>query len=362
METITINHGVLTGNKVSELRNESFSEFSYAPFDFEDIAFVMWDDTQKVYYHACIANRFSEDYLLCCTQLEKNIKQLGSFCLTKAALEQKGIALPKLKDMSIHELVCMVSFHFRKAHAALDGIYRDNNVLGMTYLDWEFRWAGLGNRLKATEVKIQKIKEGKIDVDSILQETETFKGQPRTNTNPSAPKSLQVNPAAMPLNGPIAREMVKSEKESARETEQIQKEKERILKHAERLDRQADRMTGGVRLPKLFGLEKEDMAWVKRKNAETLREKAEELDKPGKRDPLPGELTEAEARKILLEDAMKRKDQAALLAIPKEDSDTLHDRWLRYTARVEREAIRSRYGPSADTRKALREKRKKKKK
>ena len=361
MET-TINHGVLTGNKVSELRDETFSEFSNAPLEFEETASALWDGTQKVYYHACTANRFSENYLIYCTQLEKNIKQLGSFCLTKAVLEQKGMAFPKLKYMRIHELVCMTSFHFRKAHAALDGIYRDNNILGMTYLDWEFRWVVLCNRLKATEVKIQKIKEGKINVDSMLEEAETFKGDPRTNAELQKPKSLNINPAALPLNGAIAREMVKSEKESAREAEQIQKEKERMLKQAERLDRQAARMTGGIGLIKPFGLDKEDMALVKRKNAEALRKQAEELNKPREPERIPGGLTEAEARKILIEDAMKRNDQTALLAIPKEDSDTLHDRWLRYTARVEREAIQSRYGPPPETRKALREKRKKKRK
>ena len=166
METTTNNHGVLTGNRVSELRDEAFNEFSNATFEFEDITLALWDDTYKVYYHACTANRFSEDYLIYCNQLEKNIKQLGSFCLTKAVLEQKGIDLPKFKELTIHELICMVSFHFREAHAALEGIYRDNNILRMTYLNWEFRCAGLGNRLKATGIKIQKIKDGKINVDS----------------------------------------------------------------------------------------------------------------------------------------------------------------------------------------------------
>ena len=53
METTATSHGVLTGNKVSELRDEAFSEFSNAPFEFEDTTLALWNDTQKVYYHAC---------------------------------------------------------------------------------------------------------------------------------------------------------------------------------------------------------------------------------------------------------------------------------------------------------------------
>lgn len=367
METITVNHGVLSGNKVSELRNEAFNEFSDAPFEFEGTAVALWGDTQKVYYHACIANRFSEDYLVYCNQLEKNIKQLGSFCLTRAVLEQKGIALPKLKDLTIHELVCMVSFHFRKAHAALDGIYKDNDLLGMTYLNWEFRWVGLGNRLKATEVKIRKIKEGKVNVDSLLQETETFKGEGRTNAELSAPKSLNVNPAAMPINGSVARQMLKEEKAEEKQAAAIRKEKDRLLDLAEKLERKASGLPAPIRPPRPFAPDKEDMKIVNRENAAYLRRKAAALSVPEPNSAqlpeinkaAPGMLTEAEARKRLMDDAMKRKDQAAILSIPMEDSNALHERWEKYVERVEREAKGPPGGPSPETRKALREKRKK---
>ena len=140
--TQTENRGILTAVKASELPDEAWNEFSNAPFEFEDTVLGLWDDTQKSYYHACTANRFSDNYLTLCTQLEKNIRQLGSFCLTKSVLEQKGIDCPKLSDLTIKELVGMVSFHLRKAHAAFEGIYKDNNILGVTYLNWEFRWFG----------------------------------------------------------------------------------------------------------------------------------------------------------------------------------------------------------------------------
>ncbi|MBQ4513760.1 MAG: hypothetical protein II969_12265, partial [Anaerolineaceae bacterium] len=83
--------------------------------------------------------------------------------------------------------------------------------------------------------------------------------------------------------------------------------------------------------------------------------------KPQPAAPEPGYITEAEARKELMDDAMRRKDQEAIMAIPLEDQYILHERWEKYLARIEREAKLSQKGPSPDTRKALREKRKKKK-
>ena len=78
----------------------------------------------------------------------------------------------------------------------------------------------------------------------------------------------------------------------------------------------------------------------------------------------PGELTEAEARKCLMDKAMKEGDQKALMAIPLEDSDTFYQRWLRYVEEEEdanrgRAIASGRAGPSSETRKKLREKRKK---
>ena len=370
MDTLTNCRGVLTGNKVSELHDEAFNEFSDAPFDFETTAHTLWSDTQKVYYHACTANRFSENYLLYCTQLEKNIKQLGSFCLTKAVLEQKGIDLPKLKDMSIHDLVCMVSFHLRKAHAALDGIYQDNNILGITYLNWEIRWAGLGNRLKATEVKIQKIREGKLNVDSMLEQTETFKGAARTNTHLSEPKSLRVNPNAMPIKGSVARDMLKTAKAEEKQAERIRKARERKLETAGRLERQADRLMG-FGPPRAYGPSREGTILMNRESAAQLRKEVEEeirAEREAKLKPEPecppGMISEGEARRILIEKAIKEGDQAAVLAIQQEDGPQFRARWDRYIETLKKEkAIKeaAARGPSQETRKALREKRKKRK-
>ena len=371
--TQTENRGILTRIRASELQDETWNAFSDAPFDFEDTVLDLWGDTQKSYYHACTANRFSEEYLKLSTVLEKNIRQLGSYCLTKSVLEKKGIECTKLSDLSINELVRMVSFHLRKSHAAFEGIYQDNNILGVTYLNWEFRWFDLGNRLKATEVKIQDIKDGKINVDSMLKEAETFKGQERTNTNTNAPKSLRPNPNALPVQGSMARVLLQVERDEEIKAEQIRKERERKIKEAERLERQAYRVLGGFSAPKPFGPDKKELAQAKRVHAQRLREEADGLSDqtPEPQIPKPEAkaeekssgkgIPEEEARRILLEDAIKRNDQDAILAIPREETPELHGRWLRYIARLERDALHSSAGPSADKRKVLREKRKKKK-
>ena len=360
--------GINTNVKAADLPAEEISEFSDAPSEFEHTALLLWDDTKKVYVNACTANRFSENYLMFCDQLEKNIKQLGSYCLTKAVLEQNGMSFPKLSQMTIRELAGMVGFHLRKAHAALEGIYRDNNILGMTYLNWEFRWAGLDNRLRATEVKIQAVKEGKINTESMLKKAETFKDESGTNdkTGSDTVKSLPSHANALPIKGSMARTMLGYEKQAEKREEMIRKEKERLIKEAERCERRiSTRVRGGFQPPKPFGPSKEDWDLINRERAKSLRKQAEALDeiKPEYEPEVlpPGAISEAEARQQLMEDAMKRRDQEALRAIPREDTYALHARWEKYTARIEREALLSRAGPSPDVRKALREKRKKRK-
>ena len=361
--------GILAGMKSTDLPFEALSEFSNAPFEFQNKALLLWKDTQLIYVHACTANRFSGNYLMLCTQLEKNIRQLGSFCLTKAVLEQQGQSFPELSGLSIKELVGMVSFHIRKAHAALEGIYRDNDILGMTYLNWEYRWIGLDNRLRATEVKIEKIKNGEIHLEPVVRQAETFKDVPRTNQNSrkneETAKSLRANANALPFNGAMAGLMGYWEKRREKDAEQKRKERERKLRRAERLEREL-----GM-LPKPFEPDREMTKLNKQMEAEAIRaelkaeeerETEEEINTQAERheepkQQKPGTVSEAEARKILLEDAMKRKDQKAIMAIPLEDTAALHERWVKFTSRAGPRA-----GPADDVRKTLREKRKKKKK
>lgn len=64
------NSGIPARAKVCELCDETFNEFSNAPFEFEITTLELCKDTQSVYCHACIANHFSDNYLLYCKQLE----------------------------------------------------------------------------------------------------------------------------------------------------------------------------------------------------------------------------------------------------------------------------------------------------
>lgn len=189
----TENRGILTDIKAADLPDESLMDFCSAPYEFEETALWVKEDLQRLYYHAGTANRFSEKYLKYLPQLESFIKQAGSYCLTKAVLEQKGYQFPKLADRTIPDLVQMVSFHIRKCHAAIEGLYRDNNMLGFVYLRWELRLIRLGERLKATGVKIQKIIEGRLGADDLMERQETFRGKARSNENGSGlSKSLSI--------------------------------------------------------------------------------------------------------------------------------------------------------------------------
>lgn len=369
------NRGVLTDIKASDLPAEDANSFSNAPLEFEETTCTLWEDTQKAYHHACTANRFSDDYLQLSAVLEKNIRALGSLCLTKAALEQKGKSFPKLDEISIRDLVGMVSFHFRKTHAAFEGIYRDNNFLGITYLNWEFRWSSLNDRLRATEAKIQKIKEGKLDVDAILEENETFRDESGNKNKPAAdkPRSLRANPSALPIKGSMARQMIAAEKVREKQEEQIRRERVRKQRQADRLERELLGTAGIFTPPAIFRPTKEDMAVAKLESLRRLRQELEadqtpeeepKEQKSSEPEPTPPEegIPESEARRILLEEAVQRNDREAIMAIPREDTEALHARWMRHLAEQERAYIESLCcGPSANTRKALREKRKKKK-
>ena len=365
------NRGILTPIKADELPDEPINVFSNAPAEFEERSRILWNGTQKLYYHACKANRFSENYLKYSEELEKNIRQMGSVCITKAALEQKGLEFPGLTELSVEELVRMSSYHLRKANAALEGIYKDNSLLGLSYLKQEFRWDALIGRLQATEVKIQKIRDGKLNADDLLKQDENFRGSPRTTENSSSgiTQRVQVNPSALPIDGAMARKMLSLEKAAEKQAAEVRKEKQRKIRELEKLERKLDR-TPGMYKPSMIELTKEQKRQINESNAEYLRKEIAEMEAkepeektpaPEPRELAPGEISEAEARKILMDDAMKRGDQQALMEIPLEDSAVFYQRWLRWSENLHERNNLPRSGPSNEKRRALREKRKKKK-
>ncbi|MBQ4514920.1 MAG: hypothetical protein II969_18145 [Anaerolineaceae bacterium] len=366
------NRGILTPVRAADLPDEPANVFSNAPAEFEERSRLLWYDTQKLYYHACTANRFSENYLKYSEELEKSVKQMGSVCLTKAALEQKGMEFPNLSELNTEELVRISSYHLRKAHAALEGIYKDNSLLGLSYLKQEFRWSALIGRLEATEVKIQKIKDGKLNADDLFKQDESFRGAQRTNdkSDQESAQRFQVNPSALPIDGSMAKRMISLEKTAQKQAQEARKEKLHKIRELEKLERKLDR-TPGTFKPSMIELKKEDKRWVDEHNAEYLRKEIAKMEAaereeqipteiPETREPVPGEISEAEARKILMDEAMKRGDQQAILEIPLEDSQTFYQRWVRWC-----ESVTKRKnpvpGPSNEKRKALREKRKKNK-
>ena len=355
---------------------------------------MLWKDTQIIFSHACRENRFSENYLKYCAQLEKNIKRVGSLCLTKAVLEQTGESFPKLEDMTIRELAGMTACHLRKCHAALEGLYWDNDLLGMTYLNWEFRWFDLAKRLNATEVKIKKIREGKISYVPMLEPVRPFKNDPKPNGSGLAAKtaSLRINANALPLDTSMGKVMVRAEKvrkaEEKRQNRLIEQLNREMMKDFKPL------MSSGSKIDRLSALhqaassmpatlheavsydpeinqktsfdgnrighgksyagttsENEMIHADKQKNAVNSPESTEKT------------ITEGEARDILIQKAVDEGDKETLDAILSEDTHTFHQRWMRYVEETERQnRTRSsvRAGPSAETRKKLRSKRKKK--
>ena len=365
------NRGILTQIKAAELPDEAINVFSNAPAEFEERSRMLWDDTQKLYYHACKANRFSENYLKYSEELEKSIRQIGSVCITKAALEQKGLEFKNLAELDVEELVRMSSYHLRKAHAALEGIYKDNSLLGLSYLKQEFRWDALISRLQATESKIQKIKDGKLNADDLLKQDENFRGAPRTNENGDngIAQRVQVNPSALPIDGAMARKMLSLEKAEQKQVDAVRKEKLRKIRELEKLERKLDR-TPGMYKPSMIELTREQKRQINESNAEYLRKEIVEMEAkepevktpaPEPKELAPGEIGEAEARKILMDDAMRRGDQQALMEIPLEDAAAFYQRWLRWSEDLRETHNSPRSGPSNEKRRALREKRKKRK-
>lgn len=330
--------GILTDIEASDLPDETLLDFSAAPYTFEESALLVLEDMEKLHYLAGTANRFSDKYLKCLPQLEKYISKAGSFCLTKAVLEQKGFSFPKLENLNTLDLISRVSFHIRKCHAAIDGLYRDNDKLGFVYLQWELRWINLGERLKSTEAKIKKIQSGELKADALLQREDSFRN--RTDAKPEPGREWTkrpfLNPASLPLLTSMASDMLRKE----RNIEKQKQAEERALRKL------------GFCPPPPYTIPVNPVVQPEETEAPQTSPAEEEVPE--------GMITEGEARRILIEEALRYGDQQTVLEIQKEDSGTFMQRWDRHLA--ETDPLRKRAGPSDDVRKKLREKRKKKNK
>ncbi|MBQ6508254.1 MAG: hypothetical protein IJI07_02165 [Flexilinea sp.] len=305
---------------------ESMDEYSDAPLEFEELAGTLWDILNDTYLLSVKYNRHSPTYLKLCSRLEKDIRQVGSLCITKAVLEQKDFRFPKLDGLNIKELYAMVSLHFRKCRRAFQDGCDSGRGYDMEMLDWLCRWALLAERLKATEDRIQKIRSGKINADRLLEREVVFRNEPLRKRPHRAPEEIR-KAASLPVISSFASEMVRRKRNAERQ--RIREERRR-----EKADRKAVA----------------DMAFPAPK-------------------PFPPDTGFRElVRARLLEDAKARGDTEAMQEIPKENSAELGKRWNAYreaahpegaAGRRKKPSVPSRTGPSDEVRKKLREKRKK---
>lgn len=199
---------------------EPLDTLSDPPFEFEKMASALWEDAQTVYLQSAAYNRFSPHYVELLGRLEKIVKQMASFCVTKAVLEKKKYKFPDLEDLKIWNLYCISAFHFRKCHEAFTTLQAKRKGTDLTLLDWEFRWYAVAERLKATENRIRKIKEGKIKIDELLERAETFRSIPAESPvrNIESSKSAAVRAArSYPVIRSFAKGVEDNQKEQERE-------------------------------------------------------------------------------------------------------------------------------------------------
>lgn len=322
--------------------------YNSALLDFEEIAGALWVVINHTHYCASRYNRMSPNYTLLMQHLEKDIRQMGSYCITKVVLEQSGREFPGLEMMDLKELCCMVSLHFRKCCRAYNDIFRETSAQDLNMMGWIFRWAGLFERLKATQDKIDRIKSGKIKIESLLETQNVYKDEPKMRRDRSG---KMVDPQMKVSSMPVMRSYTKEVKQWKKAEEKQERAKLRDAERAKRrLEREIDRKTDYYKpafypplpLPKMPGIG----------------------------------MNEKELRKLLMDEAISRMNMAEAGIIAREPLEKLVERFKKRSGQQpgtlkssavsvqssSRDPIaKNRSGPSDETRKKLREKRKKRK-
>ena len=246
---------------------EKITDFSSDPISFEEMTSAVFTDIKQLEGLAVVKNRFSEGYLDISRRLEKGIAELASCAITKTVFEQKGYRFASLEKLTIPLLYSMLSFHFRKCHAAVQGYAFKNNQAWLQMLEMEMRWYNLAKRLKATDDKIKLIRTGKINPDSIINKLHADAVREKTaasnkeaqntaskRTETNEPKALPPAQAtAFPMMGDFLREAF-PQKETVSAAKSTQKREEgqnqeqpkvydsiKARKKAERLQRKHER-------------------------------------------------------------------------------------------------------------------------
>ena len=142
------------GADENELPFESLSDYSIAPLTFGETAEMVRKRTEFFFSLSVKYNRKSAKYLEVLGYLEKGVKYLGSCCLTLEVLKQQKKDHPEIENLSTHWLYGLVSFNVRKLDRAVDEFISGNPELPGKWLDMQFRFLSLAERLKSTERKI----------------------------------------------------------------------------------------------------------------------------------------------------------------------------------------------------------------
>ena len=151
-----LNTGALSADRTDaeELPFETLDDFSTAPLTLAETAEMVRQKTEYFFGLSVKFNRRSEKYLEACEFLHKGVSYLGSCCLTIELLRQKGKEVPEVEELSTHWLYGLVSFNVRKLNAAADAFIAAGCELPGKWLDMQFRFLKLAERLKATEHRI----------------------------------------------------------------------------------------------------------------------------------------------------------------------------------------------------------------
>ena len=320
--------------------------YNNAPLEFEETAKALWVVICNLNYAAARYNRLSPYFPMLMSRLEKNIRHMGSYCITKTVLEQSGEQFPGLEQINILELYKMVSVMFRKCCGAYNDLQTNKNTQDMNMIGWLFRWAALAERLKATQERIGKIENGEIKIEQLLKRETVYRDEPKRQRDDSCRKvGPRVRASSLPVLKSFTRE-VKAHKRALEKHERaVQREAERARR---RYERELERMTDVYKEAPVY--------------------------RPTPFPKIPGlGISELELKRLLIDEAKSRRDMTEVSVIAREGLEPMMERFKKLqqdrgisvgsdpggSQQLSQRDPRS--GPSAETRKKLREKRKKRK-
>jgi len=166
--------GIYSKNAVGAgLLTDDPQEFGSGDLSFEEIAAEVMDENEELFALSRCCDRFSPQYLKICKTLEKSVEFLSSVVLTRNALNYSN-PMPSLGSLSIARLHQMVSFNFRKVHAALKEKKTKNQEFDLDLYEQMLRFAKVLGRLRATDQKAIAIQFGVIRADKYTKTTRSL--------------------------------------------------------------------------------------------------------------------------------------------------------------------------------------------